>query len=123
MTTDYQIINEEKLIAEWRAEERVGHGRDIRRGLLLSLKHRCKDDENFTLTRLERWFYIAKAWYCALVGRGWTEKHGQYPDEVEVSTLYSVKTYGGWEAAWFIVGHGLFRNWYVSINRDGDTNL
>ncbi len=89
-------------------------------GIKMAFIERCKNDQEWSLNRMERLFYTAKCLICILFFRGWKRKYGDYPDDVEVSTIYARELYAGWEACWLKVGHGVSKNWFYHITTDGD---
>lgn len=89
-------------------------------GVKKAFVERCKGDEEWSLTRWGRLFYTAKCLLCVLLCRKWKHKYGDYPDDVEVSTIYERTLYAGWEAGWLKVGHGVFKGWFYHVTTDGD---
>ena len=76
------------------------------------IKHRCKPDDSYSLSRVQRWFYTLKCLICLLLNR-----HGDLwgKDHVDVAVLRSYSHYD-WISV--VVGHGYFKNWYYDKYRE-----
>lgn len=107
---------EEEIRKEYRAQRR----HELWTGVKRAFVDRCKYDQEWRLNRFERFFYTFKCLACVLFRRDWKQKYGNYPDYVEVSTIYARTLYAGWEACWLTVGHGIFKNWFYMVETDGD---
>lgn len=84
--------------------------------------HRCKIEQNWSLHRAARWFYTVKALMCLLLDR--REPAGlQYPDKIEVAEIDFHWLYAGWSQDILSVGHGVFRQWWYSLDHDYDWNM
>ncbi len=104
-------------------EQREHHQRMEWRGLWCSLNERCKKDDNYALTRLERWGYVLKLLICYVLQLHPRDCHGSYPDAVQTALIHAAKTYGGWEADWMEVGEGWDRNWFYQLKHDSEWQL
>jgi hypothetical protein len=135
MNDNYNFIEnktEEEIWAEVAEGEKIQFRRDSWRGFWLTVKNRCKDDQEFHINRLERWFYTLKLCYCVLVGRTRIKvyKHFNnknksdlekfYPDVVTGAEIRSRYDGYSWDATWIEVGYGYFSNWWYRIEEDGE---
>jgi len=120
MSTDSITEEDARIMREAYDEE---YRQNLWKGFKRAFIDRCKRDDNWDLTRFERWFYTAKSIFCVIFRLIQKEKHGKYPDHVEVSTIYCNQLYAGWEGCWLQVGHGIFSNWFFSVETDGDWNM
>jgi len=113
-----------KLNEEAAAADREAYEDQLRLGIKMAFSGGCKDDQNYRLN----WF-AARVWYplklilCICFRLHPNERrHGKHcdHDNVCVVTIHSAQLYAGWEATYLEVGHGIFRNWYFSLEKDGD---
>lgn len=87
------------------------------------LKHRCDCEPEYSLYRIEKWFYTFKAIICLLLNR--EPNQYRYGDFIYVATIRGGVYYPPSEptvywAEWQVVGIGLFKNWWAMQYSDSD---
>lgn len=87
------------------------------------LIQRCKGHENWSLNRIQRWFYTLKSILCILFG---LRKQFTWDDDIIDGVAYwdhSTNPWGyyGSEYDWteLDVGYGYFKNWKYDVIRNG----
>jgi len=78
------------------------------------IKQRCKPEYDYSIDRLQRWFYTIKTLICILFNRQgdlWGKDH------IDVAILnhrpvYTMDVIGGYNWICIVVGYGYFKNWY-----------
>lgn len=84
-----------------------------------AIQRRSKDDGEYNLGRLQRWFYTVKLLVCVLIrNQRYQRDDEDYP--VRVSTYHYQELYAGWECSDIVVGHGVFKGWFYNLETDGD---
>lgn len=115
------MMNEEYQWRHDRAEQDIA---DIRRIVCEAIYHPERVGEHdYLFSDAERWLYIFKAMLCIAFGWYALDKHGEFPDEVDLGTITSSRDGYGWSASWAVVGYGLFKNWFVSVREDSDSSF
>lgn len=87
---------------------------------------RCSDCQERSHSRLSGFLHAIKAMICILLGWKWKSKDNgndwYRADKTEVLMFDYRTLYAGWEANFLTVGYG-WRNWWYSIDSDGDWNM
>ncbi len=95
---------------------------DLALAVKMAKKLRCKEDSEWDLGRLARWFYTLKALLC--IRWGWArdyKKFKAYDHPVVVVAIHHYATlYAGWESRTLKVGKGFFSLWWYEIESDGE---
>ncbi len=104
-------------------EERIRFEKEeVRKALKAALECRCKDDGEYGLNSLQRWFYTVKLLLCVLFRLRRCQRDCE-ECPVNVCCYYHSKTYGGWQAGYIVVGHGVFKSWFYDLENDGDSSM
>jgi hypothetical protein len=98
---------------------------DLRLAVRCAIKDRCKNQSDYFLNRLQRWFYTAKVLICVFLNRYRIVRDDSdpYPQEVEVTCHHFAKLYAGWESRSLHVGCGYFSQWWYQVENDGEWNI
>lgn len=118
-----QSLDCQRQHAEIIADEYRTYRQEVHEAVAVAIKERCKNDNNWCLTRWQRWFYTLKLLVCVLIRRGRPRGLPSYPDVVEVGHHHFARTYAGWTASWIVVGYGIVRGWWYEIERDSDWDM
>lgn len=86
------------------------------------IKQRCKPEYDYSINRLQRWFYTIKTLICILLNRQgdlWGKDH------IDVAILnyrpaYTMDVMGGYDWTCIVVGHGYFKNWCYDKYENSD---
>jgi hypothetical protein len=105
--------------AEIAADDLAHYRQQVLAGVRAAFRERAKCDDNWELGWLGRWWHTAKLAICVLLGRD-NSPDDSYGRGVEVAIYHYQDLYAGWESESIRVGHGVFRNWWFEIHRDGD---
>ena len=88
-----------------------------------AIVQRAKHHENYSLNRIQRWFYTFKAIICILLK---LKKQFTWKDDVvDCVATWNFTTYpygySGTEYSWtqLDVGYGYFKNWRYNISQEG----
>ena len=108
---------------EWDMEERA----DKRRAFCLALSGRCKDCQDYSHGAVSGILHSIKAMLCIMLGWKWKAKTDfgldWYRAEKTEVLMFDYQTlYAGWDAKFLSVGYG-WKNWWYSIDSDGDWNM
>lgn len=107
---------------DWEMDELQAYYAHVRTGMRAAWQQRGKDEDNYALTWLERWWYLFKLWIC--VAFELTDSGPEaYPEAIEMACYHHAKLYAGWEADWIRVGHGIFTGWWFDLHHDGEWEL
>lgn len=93
-----------------------------RKGVLVALNDRCKSHDEFTLNRLQRWFYVVKFLICFSFGLR-KEPTIHWPACVDCGIISNQSGGYGWDCYWMTVGRGVFTGWWFKVQHDGDTYI
>jgi hypothetical protein len=91
------------------------------------LNQRCDMEDNYSLNRLQEWFYTVKAVICIMFNSKHKDSEWSwYSDDFISVAMHSFSKFYNWEfgmddASFMVitVGHGVFSNWKYRELRDG----
>lgn len=89
-------------------------------GVKSALKDRCKCELDWTMNRLERWWYVLKLLVCVALRLKYRGKEC-WPECIQVGMWHNHHDGYGWDADWIRVGRGVFCGWWFDLHHDGDT--
>lgn len=81
---------------------------------------RCSSETNWTLSRLDRWFYTFKAMVCLALNRKGRSSTWNGDPGVQVAIMRSERDGYGWSATWLSVGYGRTSGWRYQIHSDSE---